>query len=45
MIWSEEAEIERLIVTNKISVINLTLTLPEGLTSKSYVDSQVGSSV
>jgi hypothetical protein len=45
MIWSEEAEIERLVVTNKISVINLTPTLPEELTSKSYVDSQVGSSV
>ena len=45
MIWSEEAEIERLVVTNKISVINLTPTMPEELTSKSYVDSQVGSSV
>ena len=30
---------------NKISVLNLTPTLPEELTSKSYVDSQVGSSV
>jgi hypothetical protein len=45
MICSEEAEIERLVETNKISVMNLTPTLPEELTSNSYVDSQVGLSV